>query len=103
MAEELTDHKPYTRRKHDWDTWFNGKTWLLRQGEDFTAKIVSFNRMCRTKAKEMGFKVELVNAFLPVNADGSLNLDPQAPRTHPSEGNGCWTITIRRVGRLNRA
>lgn len=100
MASELTDDVPFTRRKYDWDTWFNGKKWLLRHGEDFKASIASMINMTRRTALMKGLRVELVKRYYPVNADGSLNMDPEAPVTHPDDKNGCWTLTIKKIGRI---
>ena len=61
VAREI-DKLPRTFRKHggykyDWETWANGKVWLLRQGEDFDVSPRSFSAHAHGTAAKLGKKV----------------------------------------------
>tara|TARA_Y100000758_G_C15832427_1_gene342483 strand:+ start:88 stop:378 length:291 start_codon:yes stop_codon:yes gene_type:complete len=43
--------------KYDWDTILNGKTWELKQGEDFTMEPRTFVAHCHGTAKRRNLKV----------------------------------------------
>ena len=43
--------------KYDWETWTNGKIWLLRQGEDFDVSPRSFSAQAHGTAAKLGKKV----------------------------------------------
>lgn len=35
MASTASEFKFGTRSKYDWDTWFDGQVWELKEGEDY--------------------------------------------------------------------
>jgi hypothetical protein len=35
------EFKKHPRSKYNWDEWTDGSTWLIEQGEDFDASVVS--------------------------------------------------------------
>jgi hypothetical protein len=62
MAEVLTEFGT-ERGSYPWDTWTNGKPWLVRQGVDFPCAIVGFTSSLRSYARRNRFKVRVrVNA-----------------------------------------
>jgi hypothetical protein len=55
QLEELPDRFRKTGGyKYDWETWANGKVWLLRQGEDFDVSLRSFSAHCHGTAAKLG-------------------------------------------------
>jgi hypothetical protein len=61
LARELDEFPKRFRSpgayKYDWETWANGKVWLLRQGEDFDVSPKSFVAHAHGTATKLGKKV----------------------------------------------
>lgn len=62
MAKILKNYQKQKKRpgpspKYPWESWFDGKTRLLVQGEDFDCSIPSMEDNVRKAAKRMGFLV----------------------------------------------
>jgi hypothetical protein len=60
--EEVTGsvqwRKPPSRGLYDWEKIFDGKTYLLRKGEDFDCKVASFRTNMLTTAAKRGLKLQ---------------------------------------------
>ena len=64
--EEVTGsvqwRKPPRRGLYDWDKILDGKTYILRKGEDFDCKVASFRTNLLTTASKRGFKLQTMLA-----------------------------------------
>jgi hypothetical protein len=64
--EEVTGsvqwRKPPRRGLYDWDKILDGKTYILRKGEDFDCKVDSFRTNLLTTASKRGFKLQTMLA-----------------------------------------
>lgn len=77
MAEELwrvpwkdlpnTERKPPPHTKYPWDEWFNGRTWLLIQGEDFDRDPEEFRTYIYDMAQKKNAKVKT-----KIDRDGNI-------------------------------
>jgi len=66
MAEVLEDYVfERTARRHNWDTWLDGKKRRLFRGQDFLCTVKSMQAQAHSRAKKMGRKV---NTALEENA-----------------------------------
>ncbi len=58
MAEILEDapgiHRGGARPKYPWDEWLDGKTWLIKRGEDYAVPSTSMTAMIRMTARRKG-------------------------------------------------
>jgi|APSaa5957512493_1039668.scaffolds.fasta_scaffold02901_3 hypothetical protein len=75
MAQILESMPPTNKgrnaRKYPWDTWLDGRVWLLKQGEDFhTKSLVSFRTNLYRNAATMGLRVRTSL----ITADASIAL-----------------------------
>lgn len=56
MAETVPEFKwddssaTYRKRLYDWENWFDGQSWKLVRGEDFSTDVVAFRRYLYTVA-----------------------------------------------------
>lgn len=60
MAERLEHYTFRSRgmaKYQDWDTWFNGQTWKLIKGVDFTCATRSFQSMAFNEAAKRQKKI----------------------------------------------
>lgn len=58
MARVIADDMPpHPRFKYDWDRWFDGQVWELRQGSDFEPDSVTFRSMAHNAAKQRRLRI----------------------------------------------
>lgn len=50
------DHRQRETSPYDWDNWLDGRTWRLRQGQDFAVKRQSFINNAYEEARCRGGK-----------------------------------------------
>jgi hypothetical protein len=43
--------------KYDWDSWFDGGTWVLERGTDFATEVDTFQTTVLIRARKRGIKV----------------------------------------------
>jgi len=43
--------------KYAWDEWFDGGTWVLVKGEDFTTEVDTFQTTALIRARKRGIKI----------------------------------------------
>jgi hypothetical protein len=43
--------------KYDWDSWFDGGTWVLERGDDFETEVDTFQTTVLIRARKRGVKV----------------------------------------------
>jgi hypothetical protein len=67
-------HLQNAYRKYDWDSWLDGKQWMLEQGVDFMSPPESFRIYAYTAAKKRGIKLS-THSF---DRDGKRFLSIQA-------------------------
>lgn len=44
---------------YPWERWFNGKTWQLSRGQDFTCEPTTLQRLARKTALAMGKSISV--------------------------------------------
>ena len=52
MAKVANDFAFSQESQYPWDQWFDGQTWELKQGEDFTCQAKSFRQLAHAAAKK---------------------------------------------------
>ena len=43
--------------KYDWNSWFDGGTWILVQKEDFETEVDTFQTTCLIRARKRNIKI----------------------------------------------
>jgi hypothetical protein len=59
MPKEVKEEYKFSAppKTYKWDTWFDGKTRVFQQGEDFHCTMDSFRKMAYIAARGRGLKV----------------------------------------------
>lgn len=53
--------RPGKSAEYDWNKILNGKTWRLKEGEDFHCKKTTFGTLSRMSAKRRGLSVRMAS------------------------------------------
>lgn len=59
MAKQLRGNPlPKKRRSYPWGQWTNGKTWVVKQGEDFDMSLVQFRTYLHERSRKFGQQLQ---------------------------------------------
>ena len=57
VANETVKFGNGSGSKYDWNSWFDGGTWVLTHGEDFETEVDTFQTTCLIRARKRGVKI----------------------------------------------